>query len=359
MAGALRKYAFINAKLRARISKIIPDELLGQMIRSHSLPEAIQLLRDTSFSVIESVYNKTGDLKMGELELFKKEVNLYLELERFVQGSLLSFIRALASRYELDNLKNALRLWFDRTVRGRSIEGSAGYLYREKIHYDLHLDHIINAGDMEGVIAALKATPYAETVEQSALRVKEKGSIFPVDIALDHYFYRQILKETEKLSSRDHDLTRRLIGVEIDLQNINWLVRFKSFYNLPLEEAVRYMLPQGFNIDRDTVASAYASQPDILSWLIQEKYSAFAAMLTSEGTRAPSGSESYSRLILVERILEQIMMAEVRHVLAGYPFTIGIILAYFILKRNESKKIMTILNARYYDLPEDRIKSVL
>ena len=68
---------------------------------------------------------------------------------------------------------------------------------------------------------------------------------------------------------------------------------------------------------------------------------------------------TYSRLLLVERILGQILSLEINRVLMGYPFTIGIILAYFILKDNEIKKIMTILNAKYYGIGSDRILSGL
>ena len=53
------------------------------------------------------------------------------------------------------------------------------------------------------------------------------------------------------------------------------------------------------------------------------------------------------------------MKSEVEHILVGYPFTIGIILAYFILKRNELKKIRTILNAKYYRIEPERIESMI
>jgi vacuolar-type H+-ATPase subunit C/Vma6 len=43
----------------------------------------------------------------------------------------------------------------------------------------------------------------------------------------------------------------------------------------------------------------------------------------------------------------------------GNPFSIGIILAYFILKKNELRKIMTILNAKVYMLQPEEIKSRL
>ncbi len=355
MGSSLEKYAYINAKLRARISKILPDDLINQMIRAHSFSESIQLLRETPFAVVETAYNKTGDIKMGELELLKKEISLYVELEHFLKGEVLDFVRALVKRYEIENLKIALRLWFDRTVCKRSISEPAGYLYRDTIHYDLHVDKIINSEDIEEVIEVLKKTPYSEIIAKNAEHIKVSSSIFLVEVALDHYFYHQLMYKAHFLDSRDYDIAQRIIGVEIDMQNINWIIRYKNFYNLSLEEAIKYSIPRGYIIDIDTISLAYSSKNigDILSGVIKKKYSGLEILLTSQTT------EEISQLILFERILEQIIMYEVRHMLSGYPFTIGIILGYFILKRNEIKKVMTILNAKFLGIDENRLAGIV
>ena len=62
MAGVLKKYAFINAKLRARIGKILTDEFFEGMIRSPSLREPLHLLSETSFAFAEQVvtYDPAG-----------------------------------------------------------------------------------------------------------------------------------------------------------------------------------------------------------------------------------------------------------------------------------------------------------
>ncbi|MEW5816759.1 MAG: V-type ATPase subunit [Spirochaetota bacterium] len=355
MAGPLKKYAFINAKLRARISKILPEEFLNQLIQARSLLESIQLLKETPYSIVEAVYTRTGDLKLGELELFSKEVELLVEIEKYVAGEVLDFIIALVTRYEVESLKDALRLWFDRTFRERNIDDTAGYLFRKKIKYDLKVDTLINLTSLEEIGELLNATPYAAIVAQKADRVKSLNSLFPVEIELDRYFYKQLLEQAELLSARDRAIAERMIGVEIDMQNINWIIRFKKFYNLSLKDTMEFIFPRGHFLDRSTIEQAFESQNvmELLSGLVQKKYAGLKLMLNVQST------EHYSRLILIERVLEQIMLYEVRHALAGYPFTIGIILAYFILKQNEIKSIMTILNAKYYNMEEDRIKSRL
>jgi V/A-type H+-transporting ATPase subunit C len=354
--GAVQKYGFINAKLRARISKILPEAFSAEMSRAKSLSEAVELLRNTDFSIVESVYNRTGDLKMAELELTRKEVRLYLELEGLTKDEVRSIVFALAERFEVENLKQALRLWFDSRVRGRRIDAAVGYLLRDRVHRDLALDRIVNAGSLEEAAEALAGTPYAELVARQAQESVRVQSLFPVEIALDQHYYRQLLAAVDGLGSRDREIARRMIGAEIDLANINWLVRFKRFYKLEPERALACAIPEGVNLSPQAVAEAYADDNPsvVLAELVRRRYPGLDSLL------APKESmESYARLVLIERILAEILMLEVRHLLAGYPFTVGILLAYFVLKSAEIRRIMTILNAKFYNWPEERIMAAL
>ncbi len=355
MPGRLKAYAFINAKLRARLSKILSDEFIQQMVRAPSLPEAIQLLRGTAFQALEETYRRTGDLKLGELELYRQEVAVHLEVESRVEGPVQVFVHALTVRYEVEALKNALRVWFDRKVRGRDIESAVGYLYRTPIHHDLHVDSIINLDNLDEIAHLLRGTPYSSIIRERIQAAMAGHSLFPIEVALDQYFYRQLLEAMQELEPRDRDIARRMIGVEVDLHNIDWIIRFKQTYELPVEEALRYTLPYGQNVGEKEIRAAYgaATETEVLAELVRRKYPPLRPLLSAQG------AEVRTRLVLMERILDQILQMEVRHALSGYPFTIGIVLAYFILKRREMRKVMTVLNAKYYQVPADRIEGLL
>ncbi len=351
----LKKYAFINAKLRARISNILPDEILAQMAKARSLTEAIRLLHDTNFQILEEVYNRTGDLKLAELELLKKEIELYHELERFIKGDVLEFVKGLTCKYEVENLKAALRLWFDRVIRKRNIETYTGYLYREKIHFDLHVDQIINVDSIEGIIETLAGTPYAQIIRDNSAQLEQTRHLFPIEIALDKYFYKQLYEKARKLDKTDFAITKRMLGVEIDMENISWLIRFRDFYKMTMEQSLSNMIPYGHHLNNKALEEAFASgdSTEILRNLISKKYTALSSML------AVQSADNQSKLVLLGRLLDQIILYEVKKIKGGYPFTIGIVMAYFVLKKNEIHKVMTILNAKYYNIEEERIKSVI
>ena len=91
----------------------------------------------------------------------------------------------------------------------------------------------------------------------------------------------------------------------------------------------------------------------ILSVLMQKSDASLKVLFDQEQR------DRSSKLVLIEKITEQILLYEARKILFGPPFTIGIILTYFILKQNEMKKIVTILNAKNYNYQPERISGLL
>ncbi|MCL2295094.1 MAG: V-type ATPase subunit [Spirochaetes bacterium] len=351
--GKVKKYAFINAKLRARKSKILKDDVFDNMAKAKSLPEAIRLLHNTHFQKIEEVYVRTGDLKLAELELYKKEISLYYEIEKHISGDVLEFVRGLTRKYEVENLKAALRLWFDRTIRKRNIAAYTPYLYREKIHYDLHVDQIINVENIESIAVILEKTPYAKIIKENSSSAE---NLFSIELALDKYFYQQLYEKAIKLSKADFAIVKRIIGIEVDVENISWFIRSRDFYKMTLDQCVSNIIPYGYYIDRKMLEQVSDSETpvELVKDFIRRKFPFLPPLLITQNLNTQQ-----SKLLLLGRFFDQIIIHGVRKIKVGNPFTIGILMAYFVLKKNEISKVMTILNAKCYDIDETRIKSVI
>lgn len=344
MAGPLSKYSFINAKLRARISNILPDEKFNQLEQAQSLDEALALLRETAFAGLEEVYSATGDLKRAELELLRNEIELYKDIRQYLHENSLELVDALLSRFEIDNLKNAIRIYFDRKIRKRSVEPGAHYILYDRIIHDIPIDIVLNADSFDEIAGVCTGTPYSAIIKKYRHTVESEESLFRMETAFDHLYYANLLAAVDKLDRRDRAIAMRLIGVEIDLQNINWIIRLKNFYDLPIEAVMATIVPGGFNLDKSVIDELYRAEnvTSAIGGFVKSKYPGLTAMLASQTP------DSTARLTLIRRILEEIMKQEVQRILVGYPFTIGIVLAYFILKRNELERIRTTLNAKQY-----------
>ena len=355
MSGSLSKYAFVNAKLRARISRILGDDTFAQLAKAPSLDAALALLRETDFADLERTYSATGDLKLAELELLKREIASYKNIRRHVHPECMPLVDALLSQFEIDNLKNAIRIFFDRTIRKRPADTNAHYVIHDRILHEIPIDLVVNATNFDEIAGVCKGTPYGSIIKQYGLTVESEGSLFRLEMAFDHYYYRMLLTAIRQLDQPDRDIALRLSGVEIDLQNIRWIIRFRNFYDLSLEGVMAAIVPGGFNLSRELIDEMYRAQnvTSMLRGFIKSRYPMLATLLSTETP------DTTSRLLLLRRIMEEIMKEEVHRIIMGYPFTVGIILAYFLLKKRELTKLRTLLNAKQYGVSQERIESLL
>lgn len=346
MAGHVGRYAFINAKLRARLSTMLPEEYFERLEGSYSLADAFALLKETTYAGLTDIFDQTGDLKAVELELLRQEIERHRDLRRQTEEPVGELITAIELRYEVLVLKRAFRLWFDRTIRNRPIDEALPYLYRGQICYPIDVDAVVGSAGIEQIAAELRKTPYASIVEKYGSEVTTNRTLFPVEAALDRLYFQRLLAAFEHLDRLDREIAGKLIGIEIDIENINRLVRFKEVYGLSYEELIADLIPQGHRLGPKLIESIIAA-PDTgarIAEVLGSEYPELSAMMSGGRPSSPLPA----RLLLIERVLEEVLAIEIRRVLAGYPFSIGIVIAYFLLVQNETKRIRAILNAKFY-----------
>ena len=356
MPTAVSTYGFINAKLRGRISKLLSEEFFLQMARSRSLIEAMVLLKGTSYTEAVETYNRTGDIRLCELDLTRIEWQGLRTLDRFVPEAIKPFAQAILERYEVSTLKNALRLSFERIVRGRPVDDKVAYFLRGDGITDLPLDLIINAADLDDLEQVMMTTRYGEILADSLHGVGPSESLFGVEVALDRWYFEHLLEAASTLSRADEKVARRLIGIQIDIQNLNWLVRMGQFHRAEGVGLASSVVPGGALFGLDDLEKAFRTDRP-LEPLMAALGSRYAGLIPQAG---PTQERDHlRRLGLLEEILRTVLFHEIRRTLGGFPFTVGTMLAYLLLLQNEVRVLTSILNAKYYDLPASRVEGLI
>ena len=131
--GKVSDYAFINAKLRARIGIIRTETVIDDMIKAPTLSEAVAKLDGTRFSALAEIYRATGDLQQVELALVSNEIASYREVASYLEDRGKAFINVLLEKVEIDNLKNALRIWYSSAIRGHQINSRSPYIEKRLV----------------------------------------------------------------------------------------------------------------------------------------------------------------------------------------------------------------------------------
>ncbi len=348
MATKLATYGFINAKLRTRLSRIVGDPELNALLRAETAAEVAGLLEDTEYGAAAAAFADSGDIRRAEAMLFETEIKFFTDIAGEVAGGPGEFISALMLRYEVETLKRTLRLWFESQIKKRGIGNEADYLY--KGFPRLQVLDLIEAPNPEEIAVLLSQTPYGEIVAGALKGDTRHQGLFEVETSLDRYFFSQLSSCMEKLPKADRKIAQRLTGVEIDLENMERIVRFREFYGFSHERLLDYIIPSGVAFQAHDLTGDSA---EIIKSYVTGHYAGLTPLL------GKLSGERYSNLVLIEAVLNEILSLEVKRILLGYPFTLGIVLAYFFLKRREVRRIILILNAKAYGFDEERMRGLL
>jgi len=346
--GPISKYSLINAKIRSRLASLLPASTIERLADTRDLSEFYASLAGTVYEPVLSRPEVALDPRVAERLLVEQEVQWHTELLKDLRDPEKALVATLLEKYEIDNLKVALR------VRGgdRS-KNDLRYIIRKALPHALPYQSIAEARALEDTLAFLVATPYLLPLRGSLDECKERGTLFPAEMALELDFFKRVKARVDALGRGDKPIAKRLIGLEIDLKNIGWLIRLKFYYNMPAGQLIDHYIPGGYRLTSDRLREAFMADTmkDVLGAALEKSFKQVGELLRRE--------EELSKLYLLEIILWSYLLHEAKKTFSGFPFTIGTVLSYLIVKRTEIRNLITILNGKVLKMDKAEIESNL
>ncbi|MBN2071005.1 MAG: V-type ATPase subunit [Candidatus Krumholzibacteriota bacterium] len=346
--GPVSKYSLVNAKVRARLSTLLDPEQINRLAESRDLAEFYTALNGTIYEEIFSRPEIAFDPRVGEKLLLEREVEWHSELLKDLRGPERDLVSHFLEKYEIENLKIALRI-----REGKRGGEDMKYLVRQTLPHSLPYQAISEAATIEDALSYISRTPFFKAVNSVIDDYRERGTLFPVEINLEIDYYQRLKEKIEKLSKKDREISRKLVGLEIDQKNLGWLIRLKFYYDVPVGELLDYNIPGGFRMTKDRMKQAFKAESiqEVLAAALDKSLSNLSEILVK--------GQNLSKLYLLEIILWNILISRAKKTLGGFPFTIGTVLSYLILKRTEIRNIITIMNGKIYKMDRGEIESHL
>jgi Archaeal/vacuolar-type H+-ATPase subunit C len=355
------RYGFINAKLRARIGVMHDCSFIEKMIKSPSLFEAVSVLKTTSYSFASNVYEKTGDLAQVELSLFEDEIATYEDIIKHLDPALYEFMDILLEKLEIENVKNAMRLWYSAVVRQHPISYRSGYIYKKEIVNPVDYALIINSSSFEDVKKAFVNTPYETVITGFDLNRFTKEGLFNFEMALDHLWYDTLYKAIAKLPRSDREVARRIYDVDADLKNILMIIRYGAFHNRKGSVICKFILPYGTLNEKFIKVLESAEDPvSAVNPVVRRNYPSVSGMIDELLSKKEDNPVFLAEETLkIENYLARSRRSAFVKILSGDPFTVGVLLSYFFLYKQEIGMIKAVLSAKYYKMDEQEIREEL
>ncbi len=315
-------FAYLNARLRARRSQMVPESFFQQAL-NQSFPELVRSLGETVYGP-DLVGETLADVDRAVANHVKRTVG---DLPGLLTGNQREAVNLLLLQTDLNNLKTILR-------------GKAAGLPPEEIKGKLGdgtlpevlVNAMLQASDAAGVaqILQLPTHPLAK-----ALRNAVAGSPDPLslEVALDRDFYAHSLEKARRLQE---PALASYFALQVDATNLTTAYKLHA---LGVGGGEGYFVPGGSHVNQI-----------LFSRIAGGDFGAMEA-LSATPLAAAVGARSLGDL---ERALRQILLSKAAQ---GGKDTLGAGLALDYIRRKqwEASRIRLLARRAYFNLPTDAV----
>jgi vacuolar-type H+-ATPase subunit C/Vma6 len=300
MASALRRYAYAQARVRARLARL-PSR--AQLEPLAAVPTDVELEREL--------------LALGWLEPTAPVLAAFADVLDMLEGPPREVVARYRARYEVENLKVLLRA----AERGTPYSAVAPLLMRVgTLAPGPDAEAVVEAGSLAGAVARLAPEPFGEALGRQVRSAPERG---PERVRLEAIAERTVYESLWASVGMLEDAADRrsaadVLGAKLDVVNLVRALRMRTEERFAPEEVLAYAIRGGAHLGRE--ARAVLAHEPVEAWATHLGGTPYAEALAATATPW-----------VVERELARVLARVANRALCGSPFRIGLVLSYLVL----------------------------
>ena len=242
-------YQAINSKILSRNKMFLTREERNKIIQFDRVEDIISFLK-TKQGYKEIFTEDNTNIHRSELEtlLDKYVLEEIKELRYYFSAEYKKFFDMFLMEYDIKDLRLILRS----IVSGQKIYKAKLLLRNGEPQISNLCNKLIFCESIEECYKVLKNTVYGRAlinIDKEDFTKRE----FHIEMKLYIVWFKGLMEQAKKLSKRDYELSKVIIGSKIDYMNAMWIYRAKKYYKLPPEEILIYSLPYGYKLTYDNL----------------------------------------------------------------------------------------------------------
>jgi vacuolar-type H+-ATPase subunit C/Vma6 len=348
--GGVHAYAVTQATVRALYADLLSAEAWETLIGAVDYDAVLAALSRTAYGPYLQIDRTLLTPRRVAYQIRRHLADIYAKMVRLTPAGARTVLRELWHHYEVDNIKVALR----------GVEVAAPWeqvlhlLFPMERHVDVGvetLERMVRAKDVAAAVEVLQGTRYHAILEHAMTRYQAERSLFPLEVALDLGYRRNLWSTLSKLGHQDREMALKTVGTALDSDNLLWAIRFRVFHGLSEAEIINYTLATGYEVKDDDIHDI--AHGDDIGRVVFRVYPQLRERL--RGISFASG-EGLGRL---EHALLTMLISRCRRMFLGSPFHIGLPLALVWLKEHEIRDVTVIVEAKASGTPIEVFRPML
>jgi V/A-type H+/Na+-transporting ATPase subunit C len=334
LSSGASNYAALHSRVRVMFGDLLTSQDVARFRESQEFPLLIALLKNTAYgSYLTGLDEKELQSRPVMQQVRKRAAVIFSTVIHSAPFVTRPIFIQLYRHFELENLKAVLR----GLSAGKSWDQVLNLLFPFGNMASFSAERLFEAGTVEAAAVLTLHTPYHLAISQSLKRYSDEHSLFPMEAALDLDYWRKLWRLANSLPRTDQTQALRVLGPLMDLNNLMWALRYRIYHHFSEEEIINYTLPFGYHVGDEEIR-AIASGAD-LSRLIRGLYPELPDV---EITLA----NPEKGLPQLELKLQRRLRNHLAAIFTGYPFHIGLPLAYLVLLELELQDLMVLFEEK-------------
>ncbi len=340
-ASGVAGYAAIQARVRILYSRLFTPSQIKILSEVPDFGTLIEFLEDSPYRpYLEQVEEKDLTPRRAVFQIKHRLADAYHTVLQLSPAHTQPLLRQYYRHYEVDNLKAVLR----GIVSGATWDQVLFVLFPLGPDSVLPAQTMVETESIASAVELLHGTPYFDTLSHAMERYTAEKTLFPLEVALDLNYWRELWNEVNQLTGQDRAQARRILGSLLDVTNLVWAIRYRTYHHLSEEEIINYTLPIGFRV-RDDDIRAIAASADVLQ-VVARLYPDLPDLdvLVQEPRKG---------LPELEVQLQRQVVRQCQAAFLGYPFHISIPLAFLVLSEMEIQDLTVLFEAKSSAVPDE------
>ena len=341
--STLLAYSGLATKVRAMKSRLLTDSEIEEIAGLRSVTEVVSYLShhpgySELFQSVDSTMMHRGNLeKILTLSRYKDFSKLY----NFATIKQRKYLQLFFMKYEVALLKSVFRQIFE----GKKIMVDQSILGAYFVKFSkISLDRLAETDSVEQCLEALKDTKFYTPLR----RVYELGNatLFDYELCLDVLQFTLVWKNKGKyLSGNDLKIVTEDYGYRIDIINIQWIYRIKSYYHVSNADIYSYLIPIYYKLKKHEIKALVEA----------ENINDMKALLagTYYGSKLTSSKDSEN--LTLEQMYRQLLNRFHRKATKNNPYSLACVESYFYLKQKEISTLITMTECIRYSYSYEEI----
>lgn len=235
----------VDTKIKTKKGHILNSKDWKKFIECNSIEQLENMLKNNieigkAFEGAKVSSSRRINLETVIIKLRKIEIENMLH---YFSESYKDFLKNFLLEEEIHDLSLIIRM----LSRGESLKNIDERFIHSNLYTSLNFDELVASKTVEQLIDKLNGSIYYEGLK--SLTVEDAlNREFHVEMKLYAALYKAMYESADKLGKDDKGAAEELIGLRIDLLNIQWIYRALKYYKISPEEMFIYSLEGGKDI---------------------------------------------------------------------------------------------------------------